>query len=295
MVKGKVVIIIPTFNREEFVQKAIDTSLEQSYPCQIIVCDHGSTDNTPKMMEKYKDRVTYIRREKDFGPHFCWLEAVLNADAEFIHIQFDDDWIEKDFIEKTIALMSDDVGFAVTEAQSFEQASGEKAGLCFDFKKRKLSAGVQSNKKIKKILLDGVMISPGACLFRKKDVLDALYQGNLPILEEQCYHGVGPDHFMSLICLLRYSKVAIIHEPLAVFRAHEGSITVDATHDIQKHLRIEKAYDAVRIYYQLLDFYNKNKLLQIIFNKRFLKKKFVWMYKTFFKKIGLRRKEVKPV
>jgi len=80
--KSKVTIVIPTFNRSEYVQKAIDTSLAQTYPCEVIVCDHGSTDNTPKVMKKYKNKIKYIRRDEDFGPHFCWIDGILHADTE---------------------------------------------------------------------------------------------------------------------------------------------------------------------------------------------------------------------
>ena len=294
MTNKKVAIMIHTFNRAEFLKNAITKSLEQTYPCEIIVCDHGSTDNTPQMMEQYKDKVTYIRREKDFGPHFCWLEGVLSADAEFIHIQYDDDWIEKDFIEKTVALMQDDVGFAFSETMIFSQETQEKR-LCFNLEEQCFKSGIQCNKKLKKKLLDGLMISPGACLFRKKDLVDALYQGNLPILENEYYHGVGPDHFISLLCFLRYNRVGIITEPLAVFREHETSITTSANANSDKTIKMSHAYEAVRVYYRLLEFFKKNKILQLILNKKQVMKKFSWTFKTFLKKIGLRKKEVKPV
>ena len=64
----KVTIVIPTFNRSELVQKAIESSLNQTYPCEIIVCDHGSTDNTPTVMKRHKNKILYIRKEKDLGP-----------------------------------------------------------------------------------------------------------------------------------------------------------------------------------------------------------------------------------
>ena len=83
----KVAIVIPTFNRSKYVQKAIDTSLAQTYSCEVIVCDHGSKDDTPKVMQKYGDKIKYIRKEEDFGPHFCWLDGILHTDAEFIHLQ----------------------------------------------------------------------------------------------------------------------------------------------------------------------------------------------------------------
>ena len=90
-------IVIPTFNRMNFVEKAISVALNQTHPCEVIVCDHGSTDDTPEMMKKYEGKLTYIRREKDLGPHFCWLEGVLHANSEFAHILYDDDWIDETF------------------------------------------------------------------------------------------------------------------------------------------------------------------------------------------------------
>lgn len=293
MEEKKVAIVIPTYNRAEFLENAIEKSLAQTYPCQIVVSDHGSTDNTAQMMEKYKGKVKYIRKEKNFGPHFSWLEGVLNADAEYIHLQFDDDWIEKDFIEKTVAMMQDDVGFVFTEAYGMDEETKEK-NKCFNLDK-KFETGLHPAKTIEKMLLSGSMISPAACLYRKKEVIDALYQGNLPILTDQCYFGVGPDHFMSLICLLRYKKVGVITEPLTIFRAHSGSITVDAYSDAQKHLKLQKAYDATRVYYKLLKLYNNCKFLRMYLTEKKVIKKAQYLIKKFFKKMGLRKKEVRPI
>ena len=60
----KVAIVIPTFNRAGMVTRAIDTALAQTYPCQVIVCDHGSSDNTPEVIKEYGDKVIYIRKER---------------------------------------------------------------------------------------------------------------------------------------------------------------------------------------------------------------------------------------
>ena len=99
-----VAIVISTFNRAHFLEKAIFSALNQTYPCQVIVCDHGSTDETPEMMGKYKGQLIYIRRERDFGPFFSWLEGILYADAEYIHLLHDDDWIDKHILKKLSVL-----------------------------------------------------------------------------------------------------------------------------------------------------------------------------------------------
>ena len=74
--KPLVSIVIPTFNRAKILQQAIDSSLAQSHDVEVIVVNHGSTDNTDEIVSSYGDRVYYIKRDRDFGPHFCWLDGV---------------------------------------------------------------------------------------------------------------------------------------------------------------------------------------------------------------------------
>lgn len=57
-------IVIPTYNQAEYLAIAIDSVLEQDYPnLEIIVVDDGSTDGTPKVLDRYKDRVTCVRQD----------------------------------------------------------------------------------------------------------------------------------------------------------------------------------------------------------------------------------------
>ena len=60
-----------------------------SKKCEIIVCDHGSTDNTQELMKKYQDKVIYIRREVDYGIHFTWLDGIIIATSDLIHINYE--------------------------------------------------------------------------------------------------------------------------------------------------------------------------------------------------------------
>ena len=245
----KVSIVIPTFNRAHFLRQVIDSCINQTYPCEIIVCDHGSSDNTPEIMDSYRDRVKYIRREEDFGPHFCWLEGVLHATGDYIHLQYDDDWIKETYIEKCIKLFDDDTGLVFSAVEVINEDTGNIIIKLFTdlFK-----TGVYKTKRIENFILRN-LISPGAIIFRKQDIIDALYRGGLPLVKHQ-YHGVGPDYFMSLICLLRYKKFGFISEPLAVFRSHDKSITIDASKDAKKQLKIDRAYQEVKNYYLILKY-----------------------------------------
>ncbi|MFT5367665.1 MAG: glycosyltransferase involved in cell wall biosynthesis [Candidatus Latescibacterota bacterium] len=56
--------IMPTHNYGQFIEKAIDSVLNQTYPnIELIIVDDASTDQTLKIIEKYKDkRITLIQR-----------------------------------------------------------------------------------------------------------------------------------------------------------------------------------------------------------------------------------------
>jgi len=283
--KPKVAIVIPTFNRSKDVQKAIDTSLTQTYPCEVIVCDHGSKDNTPTVMKKYRNKIKYIRKEKDFGPHFCWLDGILHADAEFVHIQFDDDWIDKDYIKKCMNLMKKDVGVVIANTIAYAE-NDEQGTDITHFKKKFKKSGIYNKRILEKELLKGTMYSPGSSLFRKKDLIDALYQGSLPISNYPEYHGVGPDSFFTLLTVLRYKNVGIVTENLAFFRGGESSITANAAKNPEKYMKLKNAYKNVLDYYRFLKwfkFFDKFKY----FSPYFWIEKFISFSKRILKVTGL--------
>lgn len=65
----KISVIIPTYNRQKLVQRAIESVLDQSVvPYEIIVVDDGSTDNTKKEIIKYGSKIRYIYQENSGKP-----------------------------------------------------------------------------------------------------------------------------------------------------------------------------------------------------------------------------------
>ena len=61
----KVSVIIPAYNRRDFVTEAIDSALNQTYrDFEVIVVDDGSTDGTGEMLkERYDDKIRYFYKE----------------------------------------------------------------------------------------------------------------------------------------------------------------------------------------------------------------------------------------
>jgi glycosyltransferase involved in cell wall biosynthesis len=63
-------VIIPTYNRQNFISQTIDSVLGQTYTdYEIIVVDDGSTDDTRPVVEAYGDRVRYVWTENGGTGH----------------------------------------------------------------------------------------------------------------------------------------------------------------------------------------------------------------------------------
>lgn len=237
-------IVIPTYNRADLVGRAIETALSQTVPCEVVVCDHGSTDGTSEVVRRYGERITYVRREDDHGPIVTWLDGVLHARGEYIHITYDDDWIDERFIERCMELMTPSCGF-VFSASTVHWSNGEEVAALEDL----FDTGTHCSSLIEAYILGmDLTISPGCAVFRKADVVRALMGGAGPACRNT-YHGAGPDLLMFLMPLLRYSSFGYVNERLAHFRAHDGSITIDALQDAERQRKLMRAYDDVREYY----------------------------------------------
>jgi glycosyltransferase involved in cell wall biosynthesis len=240
-------IIIPTFNRAHLVHRAIESALNQTYPCEIILCDHGSTDQTPKVAEHYKSKIQYIRKEEDRGPIVCWRDAVEHANGEILHITYDDDWIEPTFMEKTIALLRADVGFVYTNVMLYYSDERVPSTLF------RHPPNIAPMKDIVKYLLETPLtISPGCAIFRRRDILKNLLL-EIPGARGRYgkNSGVGEDLLLFLLTSLDYPKYGHIKEPLACFLAHPGSITINAS-QIDAHNELKEAYNRAKLYYYSL-------------------------------------------
>ncbi len=89
-----VTVVIPTWNCERFLQKAIESALEQTYTStKVLVIDDGSTDDTFKIIQKFHGKLDYHYKTNQ-GTSSAWNYALdvaktpyligLDADDEFL-------------------------------------------------------------------------------------------------------------------------------------------------------------------------------------------------------------------
>ncbi len=94
--KSQVSAIIPTLNRREFVKRALESVLSQTYPIhEIILIDNGSTDGTLPMVYKNYPSVK-ILREKRPGVSFARNAGIRSAKGDWLALlDSDDAWHTK--------------------------------------------------------------------------------------------------------------------------------------------------------------------------------------------------------
>jgi len=108
----KISVIVPTYNRSDFLCRCVDSILEQDYEnIEIIIINDCSTDNTTEVVKaKYgnNDKVIYIENETNLGPGGNRQKAYLVSTGEYIVFADDDDYyFEPTFYTKAIALFHD--------------------------------------------------------------------------------------------------------------------------------------------------------------------------------------------
>ena len=217
-------IVIPTFNRAALLPRAIDSALAQTLPAEVIVCDHGSSDDTPSVAARYGNAIRYIRRERDQGPIVCWREGVESASGELVHFNFDDDWSDAKYLERTVPLLREDVGFVYTRTLIHQSADAQTRLML------RHPPGIRPMAQLVQFLLrEKLPISPGCALFRRRDVLKNLVV-EVPGAQGRYGRnsGVGEDLLLFLLAALDYPYYAHVPEALANFLAHPTSITTEA-------------------------------------------------------------------
>lgn len=113
--------VIPTYNQRDFIKEAIDSALNQTIPCEVIVVNDGSTDDTKFILEDYEGRIKVIN-QTNRGLPSARNTGIMNASGEWILFLDSDDILEPncvDSIQKVIDEMGDEVDIVSPSFKTF--------------------------------------------------------------------------------------------------------------------------------------------------------------------------------
>lgn len=93
-------IIINVYNGEKFIKKCLDSIINQTYNnLEILVINDGSTDNTLKIIKRYKDKRIKIITTKNNGLSISRNIGIEKSTGKYLYFIDADDFIDNDTIE----------------------------------------------------------------------------------------------------------------------------------------------------------------------------------------------------
>ncbi|MEB3218350.1 MAG: glycosyltransferase family 2 protein [Nostocales cyanobacterium 94392] len=109
-------VIIPTYNRPDYLKLALTSAVQQTYQdIEIIVSDNCSPQNPQSIVESFADsRIRFFRNESNLGMFANTINAFKKARGKYVASLLDDDMWEKDFLAKLVPALeaNDDLALA---------------------------------------------------------------------------------------------------------------------------------------------------------------------------------------
>ncbi len=100
---ARVSVIIPVFNAEKTVERAIESVLAQSFrDFEVVAVDDGSRDRSREILARYRDRITVLE-ERNRGPSAARNLALAHSGGEYLGFLDADDWWEPGMLARMVA------------------------------------------------------------------------------------------------------------------------------------------------------------------------------------------------
>ncbi|WP_457554026.1 glycosyltransferase family 2 protein [Desulfobacula sp.] len=152
--------ILPTYNRAWTLENAIDSVLAQDYPnMELIVIDDGSDDNTPKLLEPYKNQITVLYQENK-GVSAARNLGIKKSKGEFIALLDSDDAWDKKKISCQMEFFFHHPDALICQTEEIWIRNGKKVNP--KFKHKKLSGMIFESS------LNLCLVSPSAVMMKRQ-------------------------------------------------------------------------------------------------------------------------------
>jgi Glycosyl transferase family 2 len=212
-------VLIDTYNHERFIEKAINSVLEQDFPAaerEIIVVDDGSTDRTPEIVQRFEPNLRYIRKENG-GQASAFNAGIPECRGQIIaFLDGDDYWLPGKLSRVTEVLSKNPavgfVGHAIKE--SLTDGQERISAPAKDEKFRIQSLDSAKLFRLRKSFLGTSRMTMRAEIARRI----------LPVPEALVFE--ADEYLFTLAAVM--SEVVILKEPLTCYVIHGSNLYVSA-------------------------------------------------------------------
>ena len=224
-------IVVPVYNVEKFLDRCMDTIVNQTYKnIEIILVDDGSSDKSSEMCDnwaKKDERVKVIHKENQ-GAGMARNTGIENAVGDYICFFDSDDYVALDLVEKCINVIKKNRADAIM----FAHATVDSKGNMQENNSMSLDSLVYEGKEIQEELLPelishdyrkgdnhGYALSVWTSMFSLSVIKDA---GILFMSERVVY---SEDSVFLIELYSKFKSVRVIPEFLYFHYENEGSLS----------------------------------------------------------------------
>lgn len=213
----KLSVIIPTYNHARYIQRAINSLLEQSFKdFETIVVDDGSTDNTRDIINSYGDSIKYIYQQ-NHGPASARNTGIEASKGEYIALLDSDDYFAKENLKRKLSFLEGNkhVGWVYSDWQYVDHHGNylERGSEKFVYSDKKLSGEIT-----KELLYSRNYISPCTVVIKRLILDDVGYFD--PMIPSQ------EEYDLWLRISVKY-PIYYLNEVLAYVTVHSDSLSGD--------------------------------------------------------------------
>ena len=124
-------VVIPAFRAERFIERAINSVREQSYPnWEIVVVEDGSKDTTESLVARFSGAVSqnviYSSNKTNIGVSATRNRAMSLARGEVIAFLDSDDWWSCEHLKAGLSSLLDGAGICFSGFHIYDERKGER-------------------------------------------------------------------------------------------------------------------------------------------------------------------------
>ena len=150
-------IIMPAFNAEKSIGRAIESVLNQTYlNLELIIINDGSTDGTSDVVRKYKDARIRLIEQLNTGLSGARNTGLTEVTGKYVVFIDSDDWYETDYVEKMISSKMDNQHQLVVCGMILHKKSEEVSSVVYDSKFESFWVNVDFLRKFEMGIMNAV-------------------------------------------------------------------------------------------------------------------------------------------
>ncbi len=281
----KLTVIMPVFNTEKYLIKAIDSIQQSSFNkfIEIIVVDDCSTGNCKEIIQNYSN-IKYIRHKKNLGVFSARFTGIQAATGEYITHLDPDDFVKETIYEKAYLYAKEtDADVVMYNFENIDENNTTwiDSHCVINRFHRKTGQNI-----LEEILLTNTNRWPIQLLWNKIVKTDIMKK-SLKALNRNYHINLSDDLLFSIslyITLYKSPSIHAIKDIGITYLNHSKSITKD-----NHYISIFKKLNDLMTVYEVISSLFKKVNLYIVYKNNILQTK-IYMIKSALKKIPLKYK-----